>query len=162
MKFASSRIGRSISPPLLPSLKRFRTTSALTFQSSSRAPKSGKAIPISCCAPLQRNGVMLMATAAEQTVGFVCVWIDEEDDMLLRNEQRQHALVSDIFVSEAWRRRGVARTLLRAAESEMRKRGCRRIRIRSKAANVAALGCYEAAGYRPYEVTFWKPIPASD
>jgi len=110
----------------------------------------------------QRNGVMLMATAAEQTVGFVCVWIDEEDDMLLRNEQRQHALVSDIFVSEAWRRRGVARTLLRAAESEMRKRGCRRIRIRSKAANVAALGCYEAAGFRPYEVTFWKPIPATD
>ena len=28
----------------------------------------------------QRNGVMLMAMAAEQTVGFVCVWIDEEDD----------------------------------------------------------------------------------
>ena len=70
----------------------------------------------------QRNGVMLMATAAEQTVGFVCVWIDEEDDMLLRNEQRQHALVSDIFVSEAWRRRGVARCLCRAVSRQSRRR----------------------------------------
>jgi ribosomal protein S18 acetylase RimI-like enzyme len=40
----------------------------------------------------------------------------------------------------------------------MRERGCRRIRVCSKAANVEALKCYEAAGYQPYEVIFSKAL----
>ena len=42
----------------------------------------------------------------------------------------------------------------------MRERGCRRIRVCSKATNVDALKCYEGAGYRPYEVIFSKTIDA--
>jgi GNAT superfamily N-acetyltransferase len=106
----------------------------------------------------ERGGVTLMARAGMQTIGFVCAFIDEDHDMLLREDARQHALISDIFVIAGWRRRGVARALLQAAEDAMRERGCRRIRIRSKAANHAAVIFYEHAGYRPYEIVFSKPI----
>ena len=43
----------------------------------------------------------------------------------------------------------------------MLKRGCRRVRVRSKAANLAVSRCYQAAGYRPYEIAFDKVIGES-
>lgn len=107
-----------------------------------------------------RRGVILMARSGGQAIGFLCAWIDEDHDMLLQEDARQHAYVSDVFVVEGWRRRGVAHALLRAAEERMRERGCRRIRVCSKAANVAALKCYEAGGYQPYEVILSKTIDA--
>jgi ribosomal protein S18 acetylase RimI-like enzyme len=105
-----------------------------------------------------RRGFILMARAGEQTIGFLCAWIDEDHDILVREDARQHAYVSDIFVIEGWRRRGVAQALLRAAEDRMRERGCRRIRICSKAANITALKCYQTVGYQPYEIIFSKAI----
>jgi GNAT superfamily N-acetyltransferase len=106
-----------------------------------------------------RNGVILVARAAEEKVGFACAWLEHDDDPLLREDARAHAYVSDIFVVEEWRRRGVAGQLLEAVEAEMRKRGCRRMRINAKAGNAAGLRFYEAVGYRAYEVTFTKSIP---
>jgi ribosomal protein S18 acetylase RimI-like enzyme len=106
----------------------------------------------------ERNGCLLMARTETDIVGFACAWAEEDDDPLLRNDARTHAYVSDIFVEEAWRRRGVAVRLLRALEVEMRSRGYRRIRICSKAANHLALECYKKAGYQPYEIIFSKQL----
>ena len=61
-------------------------------------------------------------------------------------------------MAEAWRRHGIASALLRAIEAAMRERGCRRLRICSKAGNEEALGCYAAYGFRPYEVILTKDI----
>jgi ribosomal protein S18 acetylase RimI-like enzyme len=106
----------------------------------------------------ERNGCILMARAETVTVGFGCAWVQSDYDMLLRDDARTHAYVSDIFVEDAWRRRGIALQILSALETEMRSRGCRRIRICSKATNHVALGCYNEAGYRPYEITFTKDL----
>ena len=106
----------------------------------------------------ERNGCILMARAEAATVGFGCAWIQNDDDMLLRDDARTHAYVSDIFVEDAWRRRGIALQILGALETEMRSRGCRRIRICSKTTNHVALECYNKAGYRPYETTFTKDL----
>jgi GNAT superfamily N-acetyltransferase len=106
----------------------------------------------------ERNGRILMARAETVTVGFGCAWVQTDNDMLLRDDARTHAYVSDIFVDDAWRRRGIALRILNALETEMRSRGCRRIRICSKATNHVALECYNEAGYRPYEITFTKDL----
>jgi GNAT superfamily N-acetyltransferase len=105
-----------------------------------------------------RNGLILLAKSDEKPIGLICAWIDEDDDMLLCDDMRRHAYVSDVFVVDDWRREGVGGTLLAAIESYMRQRGCLRMRVCSKAANATALKFYEAAGYRPYEVIFAKPI----
>lgn len=104
------------------------------------------------------NGQILMAKDGEQTIGFVCAWIERDEDALLWEEARSHAYVSDIFVEAEWRRRGVAQALLREIETAMRAPGCMRMRICAKAGNTAALGCYQSAGYRPYEVILRKAI----
>jgi ribosomal protein S18 acetylase RimI-like enzyme len=69
--------------------------------------------------------------------------------------------VSDICVAEGHRRRGVGRRLLAAFEAAMRGRGCRQLRICSKATNHAALAAYAAAGFQPYEVILWKALAGS-
>lgn len=106
----------------------------------------------------ERNGLILLAQDDVAPVGFACAWVERDNDPLLRAEARRHAYVSDLFVRDTWRRQGIGRMLLDAIEARMGERGCRRIRVCSKAANVAALSCYQAAGYRPYEIVLEKPI----
>jgi ribosomal protein S18 acetylase RimI-like enzyme len=113
---------------------------------------------IEAIADRHRQGIILIAKMDNDAIGFACAWIDEDDDPLLRDDARRHAYVSDIFVADAWRRKGVARLLLQAVEMEMRQRGCERIRICTKATNLSALKCYEATGYRPYEIILSKPL----
>jgi ribosomal protein S18 acetylase RimI-like enzyme len=113
---------------------------------------------IDAIADRHRQGLILIAKKDNNAVGFVCAWTDEDDDPLLRDDARRHAYVSDIFVDDACRRQGVAQLLLQAIETEMRQRGCERIRICTKATNLSALKCHEANGYRPYEIILSKPL----
>ena len=104
----------------------------------------------------KHQGCILVARADSTAIGFVCAWIDEDDDLLLHDDARKHAYVSDIFVSETWRQQGVASLLLQAVENEMQKQGCKRSRICTKASNLAALKCYEGNGYSAYEIILSK------
>ncbi len=106
----------------------------------------------------ERDGVILLAKAGRETVGFTCAWVDSDDDMLLAETARRHGYVSDIFIAAPWRRRRVAQLLLTDIERRMRSRGCHRMRIDCKATNVMALSFYESIGYRPYEISFTKRI----
>jgi ribosomal protein S18 acetylase RimI-like enzyme len=106
----------------------------------------------------QKQGVCLIARDDDTNIGFAAAWLAEDDDPLLQQEARTHAYVSDMFVSESWRRRGIARQLLQAIETEMKRRGCKRIRLFSKAGNLSALKCYEANDYKAYEIILSKVL----
>jgi ribosomal protein S18 acetylase RimI-like enzyme len=108
-----------------------------------------------------RDGMILIARGEGNVIGAICAWITEDDDMLLREGARRHAYVSDLFIVEGWRRRGVARRLLEAVEAEMIRRGCREIRIDAKASNRDAVATYHAAGFVPYVISFAKPLAPS-
>jgi ribosomal protein S18 acetylase RimI-like enzyme len=105
-----------------------------------------------------RDGVLLLAWDGDTAIGMVAAWPARDDDPLLASEHRTYAYVSDIAVAEGHRRQGVGRQLLAAAETAMRERGCRQMRICSKAGNVEALATYADAGYAPYEVILWKRL----
>jgi ribosomal protein S18 acetylase RimI-like enzyme len=105
-----------------------------------------------------QDGCILMAKAGGRSIGFACTWKEVDDDALLREEMRAHAFISDIFVVEDWRRRGVAAGLLAAIEAAMLERGSTQIRVCAKAANSLAIDCYNRAGYQPYEIIFSKPL----
>jgi len=150
-------------PADLPAVKAF--VAAIQEHERALVPelKPGAAIGAAYAALLlrrvaERDGAILMARAGDETVGFVCAWVERDDDPLLGDEARVHAYVSDLFVIAARRRQGIARILLAAIERELRQRGCRRIRIVSKASNIDALACYDAAGYRPYETILSKAL----
>jgi len=106
----------------------------------------------------EAGGAILMARQDGETVGFVSAWIRVDEDLLLQEDVRRHAYISDIYVEERVRQNGIASRLLSEIERTMRSRGCSRIRICSKAANDAAMKCYESAGYQQCEVDFSKPL----
>jgi ribosomal protein S18 acetylase RimI-like enzyme len=103
-----------------------------------------------------RNGIILLARHGTASIGIAVAWIAHDSDPLLEPHARRHAYLSDLFVAEGWRRKGIASALIEAVEAAMRERGCRRMRMCSKAENRDAVLCYEAAGYRPYEIIFEK------
>ena len=106
----------------------------------------------------EKTGHLLIAREESRAVGFVCAWVEIDDDPLLRDDARAYAYISDIFVDPEWRRRGVAGRLLVAIEDRMHAQGCRRMRLCSKAANRLAIDFYEKAGYRPHEIVFAKML----
>lgn len=112
-------------------------------------------------AVLKNDGVLLLAWDGDVPVGLIAAWKAHDDDELLRAEHRAHGLVSDLYVAETHRRAGIARALLAAAETAMRERGCRQMRLTSKANNPAALATYAAAGFGAYEVILWKALDRS-
>ncbi len=104
----------------------------------------------------ERNGCIFLAKADFRSIGFVCAWLSEDDDPLLKDEVRAHAYISDIYVVKDWRKKGIGARLLEAAESSMQKRGCKRVRVCAKASNELAISLYRHAGYRAYEIIFSK------
>ncbi len=57
------------------------------------------------------------------------------------------ARIYTIAVATEFRRRGIARQLLAAAEQSARKRGCRIMRLEVRADDAGAIALYEASGY---------------
>jgi Acetyltransferase (GNAT) family len=55
----------------------------------------------------EQSGVLLLAKDKGEPLGFVCAWIATDPDPLVQDEAREHAYVSDIFVTDARRREGV-------------------------------------------------------
>lgn len=104
------------------------------------------------------DGVILMAQSEGKNIGMVCAWKDSDDDQLLQEDFREHGYISDIFVSKEYRRKGTAKQLLDAVESVMHSKGCKRMRVCSKASNAQAVNLYKAEKYMPYEIIFSKSL----
>lgn len=88
------------------------------------------------------DSVIFAAIADDQIVGFTqlypsfssvamnCIWI-----------------LNDLFVKEAYRQRGVAKSLMKAAEEHARTTGAIRIVLATQISNVLAQALYESLGY---------------
>ncbi len=74
---------------------------------------------------------------------------------------RLHAELSDIYVREERRRRGIGRALLRSAENLARSSGCARIFLVTGLDNDGARAFYRALGYRDHAVQMGKDLGAS-
>lgn len=104
----------------------------------------------------ERDGEILVAEVEGAVVGFVCYWM-----MTIQNPITTVtgcAYVADLAVLEAYRRRGIGRALLRAAEVGAARHGATTIRIEVLAANHPARDLYDAEGFRPYEMLLTKPL----
>ena len=105
-------------------------------------------------------GVVLVAEVEGAVVGFVTIWTryrsTEPDD-----DPTAHAYVSDLAVSAAHRRRGIGRSLLRAAEARAHAAGAAWVRISVLASNSAAISLYAVAGFQDFEIVLEKRLAES-
>jgi len=82
------------------------------------------------------GGVVLVAELDGQIVGRITL-----------TTTARHADISGFVVSEVSRRQGIGTTLIEAAETEARRRGCTEVRLSVAKANPDALALYLRRGY---------------
>ncbi|MGI6694874.1 MAG: GNAT family N-acetyltransferase [Christensenellales bacterium] len=74
--------------------------------------------------------------------------------------ENHHAEITELFVREEYRRRGVGARLIAFMEAEFYKQGIRHFQLFTGASNAAAQAFYHSCGYRATdEVMFRKKPP---
>lgn len=109
----------------------------------------------------ERHGRMLVAARGDERLGFLVGWVEEEarGSHHVRPAERRYGVVTDLYVEPGARARGIAVALLEEAARHFAALGLTRLRVRTLAANQAALRFYRALGYAPYELTLERELP---
>ena len=93
------------------------------------------------------GGRILVAELNEATVGFVTVLAKVKSEEI-EDGEIEYGLVSDMVVASKYRKQGIGRKLLEAAELYARSKGVRWLRIGVLAENHSADGLYDSMGFR--------------
>ena len=109
----------------------------------------------------QTEGTVFVLEDDERVVGFVSVWARLKVNGLI-NEEAEVAYVSDLFVSAAYRGRGLGRALLERAEEYASAKGATTLNIGVLADNTAARKLYNDFGFRENKVELTKPLRSGD
>jgi ribosomal protein S18 acetylase RimI-like enzyme len=109
----------------------------------------------------ETDGAILIAACSGAIAGFIACWVRTVDYLAETADSNRSGYISDICVLPAYRGRGIAGHLLRAAEQRLARPGINCLRITSLANNSSACAAYRKSGFVPYEVTFEKRLPAA-
>jgi GNAT superfamily N-acetyltransferase len=103
-------------------------------------------------AVMRRNGCIFVATDdGGRQVGWAVVH-EEDNDIYVEAEERLYGYISELFIQEDWRGRGVGRTLIDSCEAWGRARGLKVMMIGVLPGNTRASRLYDSSGYTPYAV----------
>lgn len=102
------------------------------------------------------NACVLVAEADGEIAGFAYLEFDEYnfEEML-----RKGAWLHDIYVSEAFRGRGIANELLKASAEEAKKLGAEKLLLTVAAANSEAQKVFAKAGFRQTMMEMTLDLP---
>lgn len=105
------------------------------------------------------EGANVREREAGAALGFILFGIEEEFGRYVLPENQRVGKLSDLYVVEAARGRGVGRALVAAAERRLLEAGVRRVEVSAVIGNRAARAAYEALGYAPSLVTLARALP---
>ncbi len=77
------------------------------------------------------------------------------------SQDAPYAEVTELYVADAHRRRGVAQLLMAEAEFMARRRGCTYVHVNAWHDNDVAQAFYHGVGYEPLVVGFEKALPTT-
>jgi ribosomal protein S18 acetylase RimI-like enzyme len=102
------------------------------------------------------TGKVLVATRDEGPLaGWVVVHL-LEDDVFVIDEERTYAYISELYIAEAERGKGIGRALIAACEDWARTQGLKVMQIGVLPGNHRAKAIYERAGYESYAIQLRK------
>jgi ribosomal protein S18 acetylase RimI-like enzyme len=104
------------------------------------------------------HGVFLVAEANGKIVGVLAGYVHEAGDRLVDAAFDRSAYISDLFVLEGWRRKGVGSALVQAFKQVMRANGLQYVSVCVKSRNRAAHEAYRAYGFEDYETILFKRL----
>ncbi|MGG6295432.1 GNAT family N-acetyltransferase [Leptolyngbya sp. AN02str] len=109
---------------------------------------------------VQHQGRIFVADADGTIWGFLVCLVEhlDPDDLHIINSDKRFGVVSDLYIDEAARSRGIAKALLLAAEQHFKSLGLSTVRITTLYNNAIARLAYEQLDYQPYEVTYERRL----
>lgn len=90
--------------------------------------------------------VLLVAEAGGVIAGYLYGGLEERDWMLLRDSC---GMIHDVFVGEAFRRRGIARRLMTAGIAALHAKGAPRVGLNTATQNLEGQALFRSLGFRP-------------
>ena len=109
----------------------------------------------------EQEGRLLIATIDGTPAGFLVCYVEEFEDYL-HQADKIVGWISDIYVDESCRGRGVSTALLKVAEQHFSECGLTKVLISFLANNELARTAYDQAGFRPYELIYEKPVTLTE
>ena len=104
------------------------------------------------------EGKIFVAESDEGAAVGWAVVLEQDNEVFVVERLRRHGYLSELFVVEAARGRGVGRALIGACEAWARGRGLPHLILTTLSGNTRARAVYETGGFRAYAVTFLKPL----
>lgn len=101
-----------------------------------------------------QDSVIFVATDADQIAGFTQLYPSFSSVSM-----RRIWILNDLFVQPNYRRQGIARLLLNAAEHYARQTGAVRIALSTQISNTSAQALYESLGYTKDIVFYHYALP---
>lgn len=105
----------------------------------------------------ESDGQIFIAEVDGNVAGYAMILTKVSSDEL-HDSDVVYALVADLFVFQAYRRRGLGQQLLDAAERFASSKGSQWLRIGVLSSNKGAQDLYEARGFRPLFAELEKDI----
>lgn len=90
---------------------------------------------------------VFVACDGPRPVGFVLAQLDRRERVFI---DRDHGLIVDLTVTEAYRRRGVGTALFGRARRWFAGRGVKRLEVRAATANPVSTAFWRKMGFEPY------------
>ena len=104
------------------------------------------------------DGRILVAELNEEVAGFVTILAKVKSEEI-EDGEIEYGLVSDVVVASKYRKRGIGKKLLEAAESYAKSYGVRWLRIGVLAENHTADGLYDSMGFKRMYIEREKELP---
>ena len=101
------------------------------------------------------HSCVLVAEVAGEVVGYLLSYIDEAQPIYVT---RRHALISDLYVDPAHRRKGLGTKLVEKTFAFFREKEVDHVRVNVLKANAAAHAFWERHGAGEFLERLWKPL----
>ena len=106
------------------------------------------------------DGRVLVAELNEEVAGFATILAKVKSEEI-EDGDIEYGLVSDLIVASVYRKRGIGRKLLEAAESYAKSNGVRWLRIGVLAENHSADSLYDSMGFKRLYIEREKELPGA-
>lgn len=104
------------------------------------------------------DGGFLVAEMQGSVVGFVAYGVLKRFGFSFLPENRSCGWISDLFVDQSHRERGIGRRMMAEAENRLRASGVKQIEINTLFENIEGRAFYESEGYTPDHVQYAKQL----
>ncbi|MDJ0710836.1 MAG: GNAT family N-acetyltransferase [Woeseiaceae bacterium] len=103
------------------------------------------------------QGKIIVAEVDGEIAGYVMIWASVKAEEV-EDGDFETARLADLAVLEKFRRQGIARGLIEAAEHYAREHGAEYLQIGVLAANTGAVKLYRSSGYEPFNFRVEKRL----